>query len=135
MKAKRKYKRLESFYNVSRMNGVYSVTMIDIVLVALPVLVIIHDVGTLGSYNDRMTYISILLSMFTIGFNFISHLFAIISHNIDNAWAEEEMNVLNGTVKVNSIGDSDTYNRIGLGFSCLSYIFLCGVAVSFYMTL
>ena len=135
MKKERRYQRLESFYNVSRINEVYSVIMIDIVLVVLPVLSIIHSIGFLGSGIDKVVYISILLAMFTIGCNFVAHLLAIEASSTDSRWAEKEMGVMNDTEKTNDSRESTTINKIGLIFKNASYILLLASSVLFFMTL
>ena len=135
MNKERRYKRLENFYDVSRVNEVYSVIMVDIILVVLPVLAIVHSMGLLGSENDRGAYVSVLLAMFTIGCNFVAHLLASESGSIDSRWAEREMGVLNDTEKTNDAKESTTIDTACLVFKGMSYILFLASSIAFYMTL
>lgn len=134
----RQYKRIESYYNVTSRNNIYSVIMVDIIMVVLPLLAIIYllDLCKINRGNtDSIYYIYGVMSLFfsTILVNFLSHCVSIKAHRLEISWAEDEMGELNG-IEENKNEHSDFWSRSISVLNYISYaIFLISIIAFFIL--
>lgn len=131
----RYYKRVESYYNTARTNCLYSVKMIDLIIVILPVLGIMYAVDLCHLHPDSLVliYVSILMFMSTIGCNFIAHCCSVKCHHGEGDWAETKISKLNGDDEKDEVKSTEGWNTCISVFNYISFGFFAVSFVLFFM--
>ena len=132
---KRYYQRVEKYYNTASRNNFYSETMKDIMLILLPVLGIVYAADLTNSHFDDLIliYVSILMFMSTIGFNFVAHYCSAKCNHEESDWAEAEMTRLNDEQDEKASEPSEAWQSAITIFNYASYGCLAVSFVLFFM--
>lgn len=129
IKKNRRYERISKYYDTNTMQGMYSVIMVDLIMVILPVLGIVYAIN-----SDTIQYVLFAVCIATILLNFVAHCVSIKAHHVQVSWSEEAMGNLNGAGKENKHEDAGIWDKLLTLFNYLSYIFFIGSLIAFTMT-